>query len=168
MNTSLVSGSYLAVLACRNSEATMQSRENNVVKVEDADLHPRTPIEPEPWACQPRAPAFFTGPSHTPSAHSPPSGAQERTATASQTPPMPAGGAGFEAADPTLRKMRRVDWRWAAAKGFLDKETNQWNEAMGGLDGYLRQRTERVLARCALLATCAHQNKHERTHKERA
>jgi hypothetical protein len=50
--------------------------------------------------------------------------------------------------DESLRKMRRVDWRWAAAKGFLDKDTNQWNEALGGLEGYIRQRTERVLARC--------------------
>ena len=49
--------------------------------------------------------------------------------------------------DESLRKMRRVDWRWAAAKGFLDKDTNQWNEALGGLEGYIRQRTERVLAR---------------------
>ena len=49
--------------------------------------------------------------------------------------------------DESLRKMRRVDWRWAAAKGFLDKKTNQWNEALGGLEGYIQQRTARVLAR---------------------
>jgi hypothetical protein len=54
----------------------------------------------------------------------------------------------LDIADESLRKMRRVDWRWAAAKGFLDKDTNQWNEALGGLEGYIRQRTERVLARC--------------------
>ena len=56
--------------------------------------------------------------------------------------------------DASLRKMRRVDWRWAVAKGFLDKETNQWNEALGGLEGYLRQRTESVLARCPLSRYC--------------
>jgi hypothetical protein len=56
-------------------------------------------------------------------------------------------GLHLDIGDESLRKMRRVDWRWAAAKGFLDKDTNQWNEAMGGLEGYIRQRTERVLAR---------------------
>ena len=43
--------------------------------------------------------------------------------------------------------MRRVDWRWAVAKGFLNKETNQWNEAMGGQAAYLKQRNQRMLAR---------------------
>lgn len=47
----------------------------------------------------------------------------------------------------TTCKMRRVDWRWAVAKGFLNKETNQWNEAMGGKEAYLKQRNERMLAR---------------------
>ena len=45
------------------------------------------------------------------------------------------------------QKMRRVDWRWAAAKGFLNKDTNQWNEEMGGREAYIRQRNERILAR---------------------
>ena len=45
--------------------------------------------------------------------------------------------------------MRRVDWRWAVAKGFLNKETNQWNEQLGGKDAYLKQRNERMLARSA-------------------
>ena len=44
-------------------------------------------------------------------------------------------------------KMCRVDWRWAVAKGFLDKETHKWNEAMGGQEAYLRQRNERMIAR---------------------
>ena len=44
--------------------------------------------------------------------------------------------------------MRRVDWRWAVAKGFLNKETNQWNEKLGGKEAYLKQRNERMLARC--------------------
>ena len=43
--------------------------------------------------------------------------------------------------------MRRVDWRWAVAKGYLDRETNTWNEAMGGQEAYLKQRNERMLAR---------------------
>ena len=45
------------------------------------------------------------------------------------------------------QKMRRVDWRWAAAKGFLNKETNQWNEEMGGQEAYLKQRNDRMMAR---------------------
>ena len=44
-------------------------------------------------------------------------------------------------------KMRRVDWRWAVAKGFFNKETNQWNEELGGKEGYFRQRNERILDR---------------------
>lgn len=49
--------------------------------------------------------------------------------------------------DEPLQKMRRVDWRWAVAKGFLNKDTNQWIEAMGGKEAYIRQRNERILAR---------------------
>jgi hypothetical protein len=45
------------------------------------------------------------------------------------------------------QKMRRVDWRWAAAKGFLNKETNKWNEEMGGQEAYLKQRNDRMMAR---------------------
>ena len=44
-------------------------------------------------------------------------------------------------------KMRRVDWRWAAAKGFFNKQTNQWNEEIGGKEAYIRQRNERIVAR---------------------
>lgn len=47
--------------------------------------------------------------------------------------------------------MRRVDWRWAVAKGYLNKETNQWNEAMGGQAAYLKQRNERMFARFVLV-----------------
>ena len=43
--------------------------------------------------------------------------------------------------------MRRVDWRWAVAKGFLNKETNEWNEEVGGKEAYLKQRNERMNAR---------------------
>jgi hypothetical protein len=43
--------------------------------------------------------------------------------------------------------MRRVDWRWAVAKGFLNKETNEWNENMGGQKAYLKQRNDRMIAR---------------------
>ena len=50
-------------------------------------------------------------------------------------------------------KMRRVDWRWAAAKGFLNKETNQWNEEMGGQEAYLKQRNDRMMAR-SVIKTC--------------
>lgn len=46
--------------------------------------------------------------------------------------------------------MRRVDWRWAVTKGYLNKETNEWNEAMGGREAYLKQRNDRMLARYAL------------------
>ena len=52
--------------------------------------------------------------------------------------------------DEDQHKMRRVDWRWAAAKGFLNKDTNQWNEEMGGKEAYLRQRNERISARWLL------------------
>ncbi len=43
--------------------------------------------------------------------------------------------------------MRRVDWRWAVAKGYLNKETNEWNENMGGQKAYLKQRNDRMIAR---------------------
>ena len=43
--------------------------------------------------------------------------------------------------------MRRVDWRWAVAKGFLFKETNEWNQQLGGQEAYLKQRNERMIAR---------------------
>mmetsp|Transcript_8995 Transcript_8995/g.22506 ORF Transcript_8995/g.22506 Transcript_8995/m.22506 type:complete len:442 (-) Transcript_8995:235-1560(-) len=59
-------------------------------------------------------------------------------------------------------KMRRVDWRWAAAKGFLDKDTNTWNEAMGGQEEYLRQRNKRMISR----AKKAHDAKEARQVKE--
>jgi len=44
-------------------------------------------------------------------------------------------------------KMRRVDWRWATAKGYFNKETNEWNEEMGGMAAYLAQRNERIKRR---------------------
>ncbi len=43
--------------------------------------------------------------------------------------------------------MRRVDWRWAVAKGYLNKDTNEWNESMGGQKAYLKQRNDRMMAR---------------------
>jgi hypothetical protein len=43
--------------------------------------------------------------------------------------------------------MRRVDWRWAVAKGYLNKETNEWNESMGGQKAYLKQRNDRMVSR---------------------
>jgi hypothetical protein len=43
--------------------------------------------------------------------------------------------------------MRRVDWRWAVAKGYLNKDTNEWNEKMGGQKAYLKQRNDRMMAR---------------------
>ena len=49
--------------------------------------------------------------------------------------------------DEPSHKMRRVDWRWAAAKGFLNKDTNQWNEDKGGKEAYIIQRNERISAR---------------------
>ena len=49
--------------------------------------------------------------------------------------------------------MRRVDWRWAVAKGFLNKETNEWNAELGGQEAYLRQRNERMLARSSFHAS---------------
>ena len=57
------------------------------------------------------------------------------------------------AASPLQQKsMRRVDWRWAVAKGFLNKETNEWNEQLGGQEAYLKQRNERMNARFLNLA----------------
>ena len=47
----------------------------------------------------------------------------------------------------TPQAMRRVDWRWAVAKGYLNRETNEWNESMGGKDAYLKQRNTRMPAR---------------------
>ena len=44
-------------------------------------------------------------------------------------------------------RLSRVDRRWAAAKGFLDKDTQEWKEEMGGKEAYIRQRNERILAR---------------------
>ena len=44
-------------------------------------------------------------------------------------------------------KMRRVDWRWAVAKGFWNKDTNQWDEDKGGKEAYIMQRNERISAR---------------------
>lgn len=43
--------------------------------------------------------------------------------------------------------MRRVDWRWAVAKGYLNKDTNEWNESMGGQKAYLKQRNDRMVSR---------------------
>ena len=43
--------------------------------------------------------------------------------------------------------MRRVDWRWAVAKGYLNKEKNEWNQAMGGKEAYLKQRNDKMIAR---------------------
>ena len=54
-----------------------------------------------------------------------------------------------QVSDESLQKMRRVDWRWAAAKGFFDKNTNKWNEEMGGKEAYIRQRNERTSLRCS-------------------
>jgi hypothetical protein len=39
-------------------------------------------------------------------------------------------------------EMSRVDWRWAAQKGFFDPNTRQWNAAAGGYEAYARQRAE--------------------------
>lgn len=57
--------------------------------------------------------------------------------------------------------MRRVDWRWAVQKGYLDKETNTWNEEMGGKEAYLMQRNERMHNRCkiSLIKACSNRFK---------
>ena len=43
--------------------------------------------------------------------------------------------------------MNTADWRWAAYKGYWDPVRRCWNEAMGGLIGYISQRNKRQLAR---------------------
>eukprot|EP00292_Cryptomonas_paramecium_P020082 CAMPEP_0113681970 /NCGR_PEP_ID=MMETSP0038_2-20120614/12342_1 /TAXON_ID=2898 /ORGANISM="Cryptomonas paramecium" /LENGTH=177 /DNA_ID=CAMNT_0000600865 /DNA_START=428 /DNA_END=961 /DNA_ORIENTATION=+ /assembly_acc=CAM_ASM_000170 len=43
--------------------------------------------------------------------------------------------------------MTRVDWRWAALKGFWDKDNKCWIEVNGGQAGYMLQRAERVRVR---------------------
>ena len=37
-------------------------------------------------------------------------------------------------------EMSRVDWRWAAQRGFYDPKTKLWNAAAGGYEAYDRQR----------------------------
>jgi hypothetical protein len=49
--------------------------------------------------------------------------------------------------------MRRVDWRWAVAKGYLNKDTNEWNESMGGQKAYLKQRNDRMISRSMKLVS---------------
>ena len=44
-------------------------------------------------------------------------------------------------------EMSRVDWRWAAQKGFYDPKTKQWNSAAGGYEAYARQRAQHKSAR---------------------
>ena len=44
-------------------------------------------------------------------------------------------------------RMTRVDWRWAAKKGFWDKERKCWIEAAGGQAAYILQRTKRCKMR---------------------
>jgi hypothetical protein len=34
--------------------------------------------------------------------------------------------------------MSLVDWRWARAKGYYDGSRKEWNEAKGGMGGYLK------------------------------
>jgi hypothetical protein len=41
---------------------------------------------------------------------------------------------------PSTKSFSRVDWRWATTKGFYNSKTKLWNEALGGLEEYLRQR----------------------------
>ena len=51
-----------------------------------------------------------------------------------------------ESSDPILENefmysnMSMVDWRWASAKGFWDRNKQCWNEEMGGQAAYLAQR----------------------------
>jgi hypothetical protein len=45
-----------------------------------------------------------------------------------------------------------VQWRWARARGFYSSETRQWNEAKGGLKGYLKDVQRRRIKK-RLLAT---------------
>ena len=44
-------------------------------------------------------------------------------------------------------RMTRVDWRWAAKKGFWDKEKKCWIESAGGQAAYIVQRTKRCQMR---------------------
>jgi hypothetical protein len=48
--------------------------------------------------------------------------------------------------------MTRVDWRWAALKGFWDKEKKCWIESAGGQAAYIQQRMKRVKVRQQRLA----------------
>jgi hypothetical protein len=41
-------------------------------------------------------------------------------------------------------RMTRVDWRWAAMKGFWDKDKKCWIESAGGQAAYIQQRMKRV------------------------
>lgn len=43
--------------------------------------------------------------------------------------------------------MSRVDWRWAAQKGFYNPQTKQWNAAAGGYPEYARQRSQHKFRR---------------------
>ena len=43
--------------------------------------------------------------------------------------------------------MTRVDWRWAAKKGFWDKEKKCWIESAGGKAAYIAQRSKRIMIR---------------------
>ena len=48
--------------------------------------------------------------------------------------------------------MSRVDWRWAALKGFWDKDKKCWIESAGGQAAYIQQRMQRVQVRKQRLA----------------
>jgi hypothetical protein len=48
--------------------------------------------------------------------------------------------------------MTRVDWRWAAMKGFWDKDKKCWIESAGGQAAYILQRMKRVKVREQRLA----------------
>ena len=43
--------------------------------------------------------------------------------------------------------MTRVDWRWAAKKGFWDKDKKCWIESVGGKAAYIAQRSKRIMVR---------------------
>ena len=49
-------------------------------------------------------------------------------------------------------RMTRVDWRWAALKGFWDKDKKCWIESAGGQAAYIQQRMQRVQVRKQRLA----------------
>jgi hypothetical protein len=49
-------------------------------------------------------------------------------------------------------RMTRVDWRWAAMKGFWDKDKKCWIESAGGQAAYIQQRMKRVKVRQQRLA----------------